>query len=216
MFYIHSIPNLTSSIRAELAPHVIIEAPTTIGKFSSPPALKLPHVDVLKSCQLFRSTYREALRLTSRDWLLRTTHEDIKISGGLQKEEYTLRKGENILCPHALVLHDPVTFSSPDQFIADRFIVSLPDNPGDVDSSVGTTELFKDSTSMFGATDLMEEVCLSFAAGVLMMWDIEPVVNERGRKDWKIPKLGTGNGIARPVGDVRASIKQREFMWDQQ
>jgi hypothetical protein len=102
-----------------------------------------------------------------------------------------------IVIPHTLHLHDPKVFESPEHFIPDRFVVD--DLP----------VVFRDKAGLFGASTLTEEVVLSFIAGVLLMWDIEPIVNERGRKEWKSPKMGYGNGVARPEGDVRVSIRSR-------
>lgn len=85
-----------------------------------------------------------------------------------------------------------------------------PSQPTVKSAETGTTELFSKRAGFFGADKLIEETCLSFVAGILMMWDIEPVINERGRKEWKVPKMGYGIGIARPEGDVRVRIRSRE------
>lgn len=156
---------------------------------------------MLNFCPLFRSTLQETLRLTSRDWTIETTSgSDIDFSRESDVSKlHSMPRGTTIAVSHELLLRDPKYFESPEHFIPDRFVVD--DAPA----------IFDDKVGQFGAKALTEEVVLSFVAGVLMMWDIEPTINERGRKEWKIPKMEYGNGVARPEGDLRVSIRSRLF-----
>jgi len=54
-----------------------------------------------------------------------------------------------------------------------------------------------------------EREILACVAGVLMMWDFEPV----GGK-WTIPGLKKTSGISLPTEDTRVRIKRRKFEWD--
>lgn len=210
--HILSTPTLLSTIRAELAPHIDIKPPVTIGKFTSPPELHIKQEILIKSCPLLASSIKETLRLTSRNWTLQTVERDeYKLSVDSKIEAYLLRKGQHILIPHELSLRDPQHYQSPEHFIPDRFVVHSETQPAKDQGLTGTSELFGNGAGLFGVNDLILETCMSFVAGILMVWDIEPVVNERGRKEWKLPKKGSGYGVVRPDGDIRVSIRARKI-----
>lgn len=129
-----------------------------------------------------------------------TKGSEFNLSYSKEKPEvHALPQETSIIVPHSLHLHDPKVFESPEHYIPDRFVID--DVP----------VVFGDKAGLFGASVFIEEVVLSFVAGVLMLWDIEPVMNERGRKEWKVPKMGYGNGVARPDGDVRVTIRAKSF-----
>lgn len=55
-----------------------------------------------------------------------------------------------------------------------------------------------------------ERECLSMVAGILAMYDIEPV-NEKG---WVIPGQRKATAITLPLYDTRVRIRRRHFAWD--
>lgn len=219
-FHILSTPGLVSEIRTELSNYVKISPGTTIGKFSSPPTLDISHQGLATQCPLFKSAYQEALRLYSAPWSVRAVKQDAIISDGKGGREYRLHKGDNIILPHEVHMLNPRHFPQPEQFIADRFL--KPDASDETDS-LGKKDVRQDvldpgmirpyggGMSMCKGRTYAEREILSVVAGVVMMWDFEPVVNEKGRKEWRLPPVVRASGVAKPRGEVRVRIKRRDF-----
>jgi cytochrome P450 len=219
-FHIFSTPGLVSQIRAELSKHVKIAPGTTIGKFSSPPTLEISHQGLATQSPLFKSAYQEALRLYSAPWSVRAVKQDAIISNGKGGPEYRLHKGNNIILPHEVHMLNPRHFPQPEQFIADRFLKPDSSDEGegegkkDVGQDVfdpGMIRPYGGGMSMCKGRTYAEREILSIVAGVVMMWDFEPVVNEKGRKEWKLPLVERASGVAKPRGEVRVRIKKRGF-----
>lgn len=56
--------------------------------------------------------------------------------------------------------------------------------------------------------ELSERLCLSFVAGFLMLWEVEPMQKDKG---WSIPKALFAPTVALPKGDFRVRIGKREL-----
>lgn len=90
--------------------------------------------------------------------------------------------------------------TDPDKFIPDRFLTY----------TSSATQTGDPSTSVVFA----ERECLALVAGVLMMWEFEPV----GEGGWEIPakEWKGGAGVCRPQGEgTRVRVRRRRFDWDE-
>jgi cytochrome P450 len=210
LIYILSTPTLLPKILSEIAPHANITKPESIGRFSEAPNLSISHEGLAKNCPLFKSTYFEALRISSQPWSIRRVASDVAISRGKTSEVsemYKLNKGEYLTIPHELHMRDPSYFPEPEKFIPERFLVHNED--GSVSAEQGTIRPFGGGPSMCKGRVFAERECLALVAGVLMYWDIEPT----GQK-WVVPEMVKTSGVSRPKGDTKVRVRRKKFEWD--
>ena len=213
LLYICSTPGLVARIRTEIGPYVQISKPQSIGKISEAPKLTIDHEGLSKKCPLFKSTYFEALRLSSQPWSVRKVATDVGISGEKASSDQTLfilRKGEYITVPHDLHMLDPKYFKDPVKFDPERFLVKNED--GSLSADQGTIRPYGGGPSMCKGRILAERECLALVAGVLMFWDIAPADKKAG---WVIPKQKKMSAVCLPVDETRVRIKRRRFEWDE-
>ncbi|TVY49533.1 25-hydroxycholesterol 7-alpha-hydroxylase [Lachnellula occidentalis] len=212
LLYILADPELADKIRAEVAPYAIVEQGESIGKISEAPKLKLDHESLSKRCPHLRSTYLEALRLTSKPWSVRKVASDVTISQDKMSDaaaSYMLHKGEYITLPHELHMTDPKYFQDPDKFEPERFLVTKED--GTLSTDAGTIRPYGGGPSMCKGRIFAERECLAAVAGVLMFWDIKAVDKKAG---WVIPKQLKMSAVSKPAQDTRVRIKRRVFDWE--
>ena len=74
---------------------------------------------------------------------------------------------------------------------------------------MGTIRPYGGGPSMCKGRVFAERECLACVAGVLVMWDFEPV----GGK-WTVPGLKKTSAISLPMKDTRVRVKRRVFNWD--
>ena len=55
---------------------------------------------------------------------------------------------------------------------------------------------------------LSERLCLSFVAGFLTLWEVEPTSNDKG---WRNPRATFAPAVALPTKDFRVRISKREL-----
>ena len=196
-----------------MARFVQISKPESIGKIYEAPKLTIDHDALSKKCPLFRSTYFEALRLSSQPWSIRTIGSDIVIPTDKNVPNpvsYTMHRGEYITVPHDLHMLDSKYFKDPTKFNPERFIVHNED--GSLSTDSGTIRPYGAGPSMCKGRIFAERECLALVAGVFMFWDVEPADEKAG---WKIPKQKKTTAVSLPVTEVRVRIKRRHFEWDE-
>ncbi|TVY33867.1 25-hydroxycholesterol 7-alpha-hydroxylase [Lachnellula subtilissima] len=212
LLYILADAELTSKIRAEIATYATVEQGESIGKISEAPKLTLDHEGLSKHCPHLRSTYLEALRLTSKPWSIRKVASDVTISQDKTSDasaSYMLHKGEYITLPHELHMTDPKYFQDPDKFEPERFLVTKED--GTLSTDAGTIRPYGGGPSMCKGRIFAERECLAAVAGVLVFWDIVPADKKAG---WVIPKQLKMSAVSKPAQDTRVRIKKRVFDWE--
>jgi len=209
LLYILATPGLVDQLRKEIEPFARVHKPETIHGISEAPRLEISHEGLSKKCPLFRSTYMEALRISSQPWSIRKIAKDVIITedrrGSANAVSYALKTGEYVTMPHDLHMRDPHYFKDPHDFIPERFLVKAED--GSLSAEPGTTRPYGGGPSMCKGRIFAERECLSLVAGVLACWDIEPA----NGKAWKIPDQRKTTAVALPVEDTRVKIKRRDF-----
>ncbi|RDW89386.1 cytochrome P450-6 [Coleophoma cylindrospora] len=213
LHHVLAVPGLVARLRAEIAPYAVVEKPVSIGGISEAPRLQIAQDGLAKHCPLLKSTYLEALRMSSQPWSVRELKEDVSISTGATAGEaaaaYVLRKGEYVTMPHDIHMRDAKYFQNPERFEPERFLVT--DENGKVTTDMGTIRPFGGGPSHCKGRIFAERECLSLVAGVLAYWDIEPA----GKKaTWQIPKQKKTSAVSLPVHDTRVRIRRRKFEWD--
>ncbi|KAG4034067.1 hypothetical protein MFRU_003g00430 [Monilinia fructicola] len=216
LLYILSVPDLVDRIRAEISPYATITPGEKIGSFAEAPHLNISHEDLSKKCPLFKSTYLEALRLSSQPASIRTVEKDITLTNALSNKDaektsadiYILHKNEYVTLPHDLHMRDPSYFTSPNTFNPERFLTT--DETGKMTASPQTIRPYGGGPSMCKGRVFAERECLAFVAGVLIYWDIEPAP-EKGEKKgkWKIPGMVKTSAVCLPDKDTRVRIKRK-------
>jgi len=212
ILHILNTPGLAERVRTEISPYAQVSKPVSIGSFSEAPKLKLSHDGLAKKCPLFKATYFEALRLSNQPWSMRQIgSEDVTISSkqASDSQAFVLGRGEYVTIPHDLHMRDPKYFKEPEKFQPERFLVCSED--GELTAKIGTIRPYGGGPSMCKGRVFAERECLALVAGVLMMWDIEPVDKKKG---FIIPEQKKTTAVSLPIHDTRARIKRRQFSWD--
>lgn len=212
LLYILATPGLVDRIHAEIAPYARVTKPESIGSFAEAPRLSLSYEGLSKKCPLLRATYFEAMRLSARPSSTQKLTSDVTISEdgqGLKSSSYILHKGEYLRISHDLHMRDPKYFEDPDTFEPQRFLVQNSD--GTQSAEMGTMRPYGSGPSICKGREFAERQCLSFVAGMLAVWDIQPANKKTG---WVIPRKKASSTVCRPVHDTRVRIKQRAFEWD--
>ena len=216
-------PGLVERVREEIEPFVYISQPMQTFGIHEAPRMKIGLAGLLKECPLLKSCYLETLRLDSRpasvkkierDFIVRETHEDVR--AGAQPESYLLKAGTYVNIPHAVHQLDPRFFAEPTVFKPGRFLVQKdPDGQKqrprrqqgqqETTAQVGTLKPWGGGASMCKGRMFAEREVLAFVAGILVMWDLEPVT-PRG---WLVPAHRKTTGVAVPSTDVRVRLRRR-------
>ncbi|EEH03789.1 conserved hypothetical protein [Histoplasma capsulatum G186AR] len=224
-----------SQVMKEIAPYSRAGRPDSgeAGfQLPEPPRLSLDADRLVDSCPLLKATYYETLRLHScpvtyqkitEDFKLTESAADAKIANRKQ-QTYEFRKGEYIAIPHALHNTDSHYFGDPEEFDPERFLMEKDVDSNKPSGKGATSEKRESSVSQpelkipeiwtveSGGGDTVsqdgkfaERVTLGFVAGLLAMWDIQPVKG----MGWKIPKQSTGGLVYEPKTDIRVRIKSK-------
>lgn len=208
-------PSLLDQVRKEIAPYVVASRPTreeTGFPFDEPPRLSLDIEKVLTSCPLFRACYYETVRLHSAGISFKKLASDVTLSesaeeaayGLTEPRTYKIAKGEDVIVPHGAHYHDARYFSNPEQYDPLRFLVSDPATGKQVaDSSI----LAPFADGLYGSTNngFTERAILTFTAGIVALWDIEPTSG----KFLSVPGHKTSWGAFRPTKELRVKMKLR-------
>ena len=146
--------------------------------------------------------------MTSQPWSVRRVASDVSISSGESMSEaqtYNLKGGEYITIPHELHMRNPGYFPEPDKFVPGRFLVQ--EENGSRTAEMGTIRPFGGGASMCKGRLYAEGECLALVAGVLALWEFEPV----GERGWAVPEMTKTSGVSRPKKDTRVRVRRRKI-----
>ncbi|TKA59830.1 hypothetical protein B0A49_07399 [Cryomyces minteri] len=182
----YSDHTLLSVIRAETEPYAKAFQPPRVFPVPEPPQLKIA-LDGLVRQDL-------ALRESAKD-------------GPGMREGFLLRRGSYAHVAHDLHNTDPSCFRKPDEWMPCRHVVVANDQ-GDERAEFGIIRAYGGGRSMCKGRVFAEKECLVFAAGILALWEFEPV----GQKGWHIPAHRRATAVAAPKGDVRFHVRVKDKM----
>ncbi|KAJ5164668.1 uncharacterized protein N7500_006498 [Penicillium coprophilum] len=208
-------PSLLDQVRKEISSYVVASRLTreeTGFPFDEPPRLSLDIEKVLPSCPLFKACYYETVRLHSAGISFKKLASDVILSesaeeaahGQAEPRTYQIAKGEGIIVPHGAHHHDARYFSNPEQYDPLRFLVTDPAT-GKQRADPSIIAPFADG--LYGSTNngFTERAILTFIAGIVALWEIEPT----GGKSLSVPGHRTSWGAFRPTKELRVKIKLR-------
>lgn len=208
-------PSLLEQVRKEIASYVMASRLTreeTGFPFDEPPRLSLDIEKVLTSCPLLKACYYETVRLHSAGISFKKLASDVTLSesaeeaayGLTEPRTYKIAKGEDIIVPHGEYYHDARYFSNPEQYDPLRFLVTDPAT-GKQRADQSIIAPFADG--LYGSTNngLIERAILTFTAGIVALWDIEPTSG----KILSVPGHKTSWGAFRPTKELRVRMKLR-------
>ena len=220
---IWATPGLVERVREETRPFVRISQQMQAFGIHEPPRMKISLPGLLKECPLLKSCYLETLRLDSRpasvkkierDFVITETTQDVR--PGTQPESYLLKAGTYVNIPHAVHQLDPRFFEDPTVFKPGRFLVRK-EKEGEkqqqrqaqqeMTAQIGTLKPWGGGASMCKGRMFAEREVLAFVAGILVMWDMEPVT-PRG---WVVPGHRKTTGVAVPSTDMRVRLRRRHL-----
>jgi Cytochrome P450 len=232
IWYIYSQPTLLAQIRGEIAPFVQLTARPPSGlPIPEPPKLTLNLDGLIRSCPLFKATFFETLRLKSPSTSIKAvtetfsvteSAEDAMLDGKSEPQTYRFERGSYICIPHGVHQMDERYWKDPKTFNPRRFFVdnnnNANENIGDEKEQqterektkstttvdMGTMRVFGGGSTMCKGRNFAEREVLAFVAGVLTVWDIQPVEGK-----WRDLGGVVGAGMLVPKRDVRVRLKRR-------
>lgn len=227
---IFSTPNLVARLREEFSPYITITQPS--GSFGpmEPPRVQIDEKGLSTSCPLLKSCYIESLRLDNAPWSLKKVVKEFSVSdpSAAKPMSYVLKAGTYVDVAFDMHFTDPLYFPSPEKWIPDRHIVktstitttktttTAPNSEEAADNTIeapttitaewGTVRPFGGGQSICKGRLFAEKEILSSLAGIMALWDLEPV----GNAGWKIPRQGKATAVAKPLDDVRVRVLRRK------
>lgn len=226
---IWATPGVVERVRKEVGPSVHISQPMRAFGIHEPPRMKISLMGLLKECPLLKSCYLETLRLDSRPASVKKVERDLVISEtmqdvrpGTQPESYLLKAGTYVNIPHAVHQLDSRFFRDPTVYKPGRFLVrqetkgekqkqqqqqqeQQQQQQQEMSAQIGTLKPWGGGASMCKGRMFAEREVLAFVAGILVMWDMEPV-NPHG---WVVPEPRRMTGVAVPSTDLRVRLRRR-------
>ncbi|CAG8906923.1 unnamed protein product [Penicillium egyptiacum] len=208
-------PSLLDQVRKEIASYVVASRPSreeTGFPFDEPPRLSLDIEKVLTSCPLLKACYYETVRLHSAGISFKKLASDLTLSESAEEAAYRLAeprtykiaKGEGIILPHGAYYHDARYFSNPEQYDPLRFVAT---DPATGKQQADPSILAPFADGLYGSTNngFTERAILTFTAGIVVLWDIEPTSGEF----LSVPGHKTSWGAFRPTKELRVKMKLR-------
>ncbi|KAL2825443.1 RNA12 protein-domain-containing protein [Aspergillus cavernicola] len=210
---LYANPTLLEDIRKEIAPFVKVTRPTR--EETGFPIMEAPRISIdidrlCGSCQLLKATFYETLRLDSAglsfrqltsDLTLKETEEEATHAGQPSPRSYSLKSGELVVVPHAVLHNNPLNFPNPDQFDPLRFIQT--------DPQTGEKSAKLDNMSPFGAgmpackgRAFAEKKILALSAAIVSLWQVDPADG----KEFRIPEHKISSAAFLPKNDIRVRI----------
>ncbi|KAI9785035.1 MAG: hypothetical protein M1839_001232 [Geoglossum umbratile] len=203
-------PGLVNCIRAETEPYVQASQPDNVLGLAEPPTLRISLAELRAGCPLLKSCYFETLRLDSAPWSVRHIVKDFTITedeknGPGDTRSFALKAGEYLGIPSDVHQSDPRYFPSPELFKADRFLVQKPG--GKTEADIGTLRPYGGGVAMCKGKLFAEGEVLAYVAGIITLWDFEPI----GADGWRIPSHVKASGVTFPKTDIRVRIRRRKL-----
>lgn len=125
--------------------------------------------------------------------------------GDEQPPTYFLRAGEFVAVPLALQGRDPSVFDAPGVFRPERFLVASEKGAGREIAQLDEFKRWNEGEVTGLGKELRERVVLAFVAGLLALWDFEPV----GSGGWVVPVHRASPNFMEPAGDIRVRVRRK-------
>jgi len=139
-------------------------------------------------------------------------HKDFAIAeprkamfGDEQAPTYLLRAGDFVTIPPALQSQDSSVFDAPRVFRPARFLGASEKGEGREMAKLDDLTSWSDGEVTGLGKEVRERVVLAFAAGLLALWDFEPV----GLGSWVLPGHRASPNFVEPDCDVRVRVRRR-------
>ena len=186
LWHIYSQPSLLAEVRSEIDRYVRVVSPKSDLPVAEIDRLSMDIDGLRNSCPLLKACYFETMRVNVQatsyksvlsDFTIKESEEDAAISGkgASQAQAYTLRKGQFVCIPHSVHQNDKRYFPNPEIFDLKRFLVEDEKDSQKVIADMGTMNPFGGGSSMCKGRTFAEREVLAFAAGILAIWDLEPL-----------------------------------------
>jgi len=149
-------------------------------------------------------THSFAYKKVLQDLILTESPKDAETFGKPRAQCYHIDAGSYLIIPACHLQLDPRLWKDPDQFDPERFLVVDKKALGKVRVDMKHWYPFGGGTTVCKGRYFAEREVLIFVAGILTMWDFEPV----GCK-WVIPGEINGTGTASPTSTIRVQMRRR-------
>lgn len=211
---IWATPGLVDRIREEMVPFARAWQPEKLFALPELPRLETNLEGLVHSCPLLKACYYECLRLHSAPASVRSIRKDFEltpiqdnIDSYVPSTSYVLKAGTFVTVLLNVHQNDARTVESPNEFRPERFLIASGSKEGQRTADPGTLRPWGGGELICPGREFAEREVLGFTAGILALWDFEPV----GRKGWKVPGHKEAAGMALPSTDIRVRIRRRQL-----
>lgn len=210
---------LAEQLRDEIA--TVSKASQPIQRFAipEPPRLEIAGDRLSRSCPLLKGCYLECVRLYSMPISVLSVKQPFTLiepasdqSSIAKSQSFLMEAGDHIAIPFVAQHFDPLLFPSPNTFQPERFLdsptITISKNKSLLQSiHADRLQLPKTEQRLYPQPAYAETEILAFVAGILVLWDFEPV----GSKTWAVPEPKQSVGIALPSREIRVRLRRRQL-----
>lgn len=133
---------------------------------------------------------------------IRYLHQALTIPDGAHKHQ--LQLGTWMTAPHSANQHDPALY--PDPYIQARSVLHVDSETVKKPERYGDLKPWRVGANMYKGRTFAEKEILAAGACIITLWDIKPAEGK-----WKVPGMGQGVGVMRPVEAARVAISRRQL-----
>lgn len=205
-----STSGLAARVREETAPHVRVTPHASAFGAPEAPSVAIDAQALTSQCALLKACYIESLRLDSAPWSHRRVVKDVTLTDTSHDtpRPFKLEAGAWAQVPFGLHFNDARHFAQPEAFIPERHLVVTGEDEdgagGGQRAEWGTVRAFGGGAHACKGRALAEKEVLVCVAGMLALWEIEPVGGV-----WRVPGHGKATGVLMPLTDVRVTFTRR-------
>lgn len=208
-------PDLLEDIRKETSAYIHVSTKKdAFGLTNSRFAIN--EQDLVASCPLLKAAFIESMRLDSAPWSFKRLEQDVTIPADaphtnkpdVSSLSYLLKSGSFVGIPMGPHFSNPKFFENAAEYRPGRHIKpsTNTDTPTKSTAEWGTVRAFGGGSGICKGRLYAEREVLACVAGLLALWDFEPVES----KGWRIPKSKKATGVNIPTEDVRVRIRRRD------
>lgn len=216
---IWATPGLVEQLRDEIATVSKTSQPVQRFAILEPPRLQIAGDGLSRSCPLLKACYLECVRLYSIPISVRSVKRPFTLiepasdqSPSAKSQSFLMEAGDHIAIPFVAQHFDPLLFPSPNAFQPERFLeprtITINKNKILLPSiGADRLQLPKSEQCLYPQPASAETEILAFVAGILALWDFEPI----GSNTWAVPEPKQSVGIALPSREIRVRLRRRQL-----
>lgn len=207
---IWATPGLSERLRQETASLSNASQPRKQFGIAEAPRLEIAVERLSGSYPMLKACYLECLRLYSPQTSILFLTNDLVIPEPRSERlpdgkarSFVMKAGELVAAIPSSNHHTIQT----DEFKPDTLLNSIADDNDPQHLNVGTKNTQANQNFLYPRPPYLEREILALVAGILALWDFEPVDSA----SWMVPRRKQSLGVSLPSHDIRVRIRRRKL-----